>query len=82
MISDCIDLDVHYTDASRCITESRIQAAYHSVNRFLEWQSSDTDMVSQDALPFIMRESGFLIIMLRLIMPRPSKNHVHVRLNS
>lgn len=50
------------TEASRCIPESRIQAAHDSINRFLERQSSDTEALWQEALPFIEQDNGFLIV--------------------
>ena len=50
------------TAASRCIPESRIRAAHDSINRFLERQSSDTEALWQEALPFIERDNGFLIV--------------------
>lgn len=50
------------TEAARCIPESRIQAAHDAINRFLERQSSDTEALWQEALPFIEKDSGFLII--------------------
>jgi len=50
------------TEAARCIPESRIQAAHDAINRFLERQSSDTEALWQEALPFIVKDSGFLII--------------------
>jgi len=50
------------TEAARCIPESRIQAAHDAINRFLERQSSDTEALWQEALLFIEKDSGFLII--------------------
>lgn len=49
-------------EASRCIPESRIQAAHDAVNRFLERQSSDTEALWQEARPLIQMDQGFLII--------------------
>jgi hypothetical protein len=49
-------------EASRCIPESRIQAAHDAVNRFLERQSSDTEALWQAAQPLIQMNQGFLIV--------------------
>ena len=50
------------TEASRCIPESRIQAAHDSINRFLERQSSDTEALWQEAVSLIEMDQGFLIV--------------------
>jgi putative transposase len=51
------------TEPARCIPESRIQAALDAINRFLERQSSDTEALWQEAVPFIEKDTtGFLII--------------------
>ena len=36
--------------------------AHDAINRFLERQSSDTEALWQEALPFIEKDNGFLII--------------------
>ena len=51
-----------YTEAARCIPESRIQAAHDSVNRLLQRQTPDTEALWQKEQPLIERQNGFLIL--------------------